>query len=169
MTEIILQHDDALAYVCRNWHPDPDKLFAKVLGVEWRGYEMLLGGKMVKMPRFVHVFDEEVPEIWDIRDCLKDIGHFNSCIGNMYTSGAQYIGYHHDKELRSDNIVSLTLGATRDFCLKNMLTKEVTKFKLNHGDLFVMQGSTNRIYKHSVPKRARVTDCRVVLVYRLLE
>eukprot|EP01129_Flabellula_baltica_P013772 TRINITY_DN6467_c0_g1_i1.p1 TRINITY_DN6467_c0_g1~~TRINITY_DN6467_c0_g1_i1.p1 ORF type:complete len:272 (-),score=51.66 TRINITY_DN6467_c0_g1_i1:14-790(-) len=89
------------------------------------------------------------------------------CWMNFYRDGNDYIGYHSDSELHvGDIIASLTLGATRRFCMRRKRENgKIVKsgppdyeIALPHGSLFVMDyNAGNIMYKHQVPK-TRVMD-----------
>lgn len=102
----------------------------------------------------------------------KEIGDeaFNFVLCNWYRDGRDNIGYHSDDEagIRLPLIVSVSLGATRDFLLKHKENKETTKVALKSGSVLVMAGDTQRNYKHSVPKRAGVTEPRLNLTFRVM-
>ena len=80
---------------------------------------------------------------------------FNSCLVGKFISPHDKIGYHSD---RSDGmgtnpfVGSVSLGKSREFLLKNVKTKQVTKLTLRHGDLLLMRDKSNTNYLHSVPK-----------------
>ncbi|CAD6568238.1 MAG: hypothetical protein CYPHOPRED_002441 [Cyphobasidiales sp. Tagirdzhanova-0007] len=84
-----------------------------------------------------------------LEDRLKT--NFNHCMLNRYDTGAVYIGSH------SDN-----LGAARDFVLshkKKPHDVEGEKYKkrwaLADGSLVLMQGSTQKYWKHEIPKQLK--------------
>ncbi|KAD0631048.1 hypothetical protein E3N88_43957 [Mikania micrantha] len=132
---------------------------------------------------------------WDDYPPLKEIleevhkafpgSHFNSLLINRYNSGNDYVGWHADDEkLYGPNpeIVSISFGCERDFCLKKKHQGEVVGdrprkraknnnvekhcFKLKHGSLLLMRGNTQRDWLHSVPKRAKAESARINLTFR---
>jgi len=96
---------------------------------------------------------------------------FNSVFCNLYQNGDNYIGWHADDEpgLASDLIASISLGATRDFKVRRNSDKATWTFPLGDGDLAVMYDDCQEKYKHSVPKRKKVTKPRINLTYRVYE
>ncbi|GME25405.1 Oxoglutarate/iron-dependent oxygenase [Neofusicoccum parvum] len=86
---------------------------------------------------------------------------FNVCLVNYYASGRDGIAYHSDNErfLGPDPaIASVSLGATRDFCLRRKPGPaggggRPLKLPLRSGDVVVMRGKTQANWLHSVPKR----------------
>ncbi|KAL1651436.1 hypothetical protein SLS58_000776 [Diplodia intermedia] len=97
---------------------------------------------------------------------------FNFCLVNYYASGDDSISYHSDDERflgQDPAIASLSLGATRDFCMKKKpppkgkaaegngksreLPEKPLKLPLGSGDMVLMRGATQAEWLHSVPKR----------------
>ena len=94
---------------------------------------------------------------------------FNFVLVNMYNDGEHCIGWHSDDEKDLDNdhvIASYTIGAERDFILKNKRTKETTTISLPHNSLLTMGGDTQKNYLHSVPKRKGCKEPRVNFTFR---
>ncbi|KAF3907811.1 hypothetical protein ABW21_db0209094 [Orbilia brochopaga] len=83
---------------------------------------------------------------------------FNFVLVNYYASSSDSISYHSDDETflgPNPTIASLSLGATRDFLMKHKTDKGQTlKLGLTNGELIVMKGATQRMWLHSIPKRA---------------
>lgn len=101
---------------------------------------------------------------------------FNSVLTNLYRDGNDKVGWHADDEPElglQPTIASLSLGATRKFCLKpkpqsfqaNNPSKRIDIF-LAHGDLLVMRGATQNNWLHTVPTETRVTTPRINLTFR---
>jgi hypothetical protein len=96
----------------------------------------------------------------------------NSCLINYYRNGADYVGYHSDKELKdySQTVYTVTLGTPRKFVLQHKTTKRKVTVIPQAGDLVVMTGRTQELWKHAVPK-VSVNRCdtgRISLTYRVL-
>jgi alkylated DNA repair dioxygenase AlkB len=94
----------------------------------------------------------------------------NFVLVNYYRDGASYLGYHSDDEtdlVSNTPIISISLGGSRDFHLKNIETGEVTKFKLQDRDGLIMFGDCQSRYKHAVPKRAHAQP-RLNLTFRTM-
>lgn len=93
---------------------------------------------------------------------------FNSCLGNLYRDGNDYVSMHADDEPElgpEPTIASLSLGASRKFQLRHPTAAPID-LMLDDGDLLVMSGPMQREWKHGVPKMARVTEPRVNLTFR---
>jgi alkylated DNA repair dioxygenase AlkB len=65
-------------------------------------------------------------------------------------------------------IASLSLGATRRFRLRHRRRKELepVAVDLESGSLLIMEGDTQRFWKHQVPKTKRVAEPRINLTFR---
>ena len=83
---------------------------------------------------------------------------------NYFRDGNDYIPYHRDNYGNLD-VISLSLGESRDFFLKKDDTKEVTKYTLDEGDLFYLSNEQNKLYTHSVPKRTKISNGRISIVF----
>jgi len=97
----------------------------------------------------------------------------NSCNANLYRTGAENVSWHCDDEPLFDAtgqdtlIVSLSLGATRSFCLRPKDDPfEETVLLLEDGDLCSMEGLCQKHYRHRVPPEEEVMDFRINLTWR---
>ena len=96
-----------------------------------------------------------------IHDRLKHIRtdfDFNSVLGNLYRDGNDAMGWHSDDEPElGENpcIASISLGASRDFLFKHRSRKGIgsIKIQLETGSLLIMEGATQKNWKHSIPRR----------------
>ena len=116
-------------------------------------------------------------ELATLRDQLtKATGiRYNSVLANYYRSGSDSMGAHSDNEPelgphRDDiRIASISLGARRRFVLSSRRRDgHRPVFELGAGDLLVMGGTTQRYYRHQVPKTARRVGKRLNLTFRLI-
>ena len=83
------------------------------------------------------------------------IPNINSCLLNKYRDGNDYIRPHHDTELtfgKYPTIIGLSIGHSRDIIFKNKINKDIFKFTLESGSLFIMAGSSQKYYTHEIPK-----------------
>lgn len=99
---------------------------------------------------------------------------FNSMLANLYRTGADGMGFHADKEPElgpEPVIASLSLGSARRFVLKPVrhLEAESLSVDLGNGDLLEMAGTTQRYWRHGVPKTTRVVAPRINLTFRFIE
>jgi alkylated DNA repair dioxygenase AlkB len=84
------------------------------------------------------------------------------------------MGMHRDAEpeLGPDPIVaSVSLGAARRFRLRHRRgpTHGKLDLVLESGSLLVMRGTTQRVYRHDLPKMAGLTAPRVNLTFRQVQ
>lgn len=95
---------------------------------------------------------------------------FNSCLLNLYRDGDDRMGWHADDEAENDHnvpIASLSLGATRDFCLRHRNDKTAQhKLALASGDLLIMHPGCQQQWMHGVPSRRRIRTARINLTFR---
>lgn len=93
---------------------------------------------------------------------------YNSCLLNLYHNGSQAIGWHADVEASEPNdfIASLSLGAARKFALKHKATGELRELTLEHGQVIVMRGETQRHWLHSLLKTKQSVGSRISLTFR---
>ena len=95
----------------------------------------------------------------------------NGVLVNCYRDGTESMGWHSDdeKEIESgSDIASVTLGASRDFFIRNKLTKEKTVLTLTGGDLLIMRWPMQQYWEHALPKRMRVKQTRINYTFRKL-
>ncbi len=96
---------------------------------------------------------------------------FNSCLLNLYHSGAEGMAWHSDaeKDLKKNGaIASLSFGAERKFGFKHKVSKESVFFKLEQGSLIVMKGTTQTHWLHRLPPTKKVTTPRINLTFRTI-
>ncbi|HAV54098.1 MAG TPA: alpha-ketoglutarate-dependent dioxygenase AlkB, partial [Aequorivita sp.] len=96
---------------------------------------------------------------------------FNSCLLNLYHSGAEGMGWHSDaeKDLKKNGaIASVSLGAERKFALKHKQTKETVSLNLEHGSLLLMKGTTQTHWLHRLPPTKKIHDPRINLTFRTI-
>ena len=94
---------------------------------------------------------------------------YNGVLVNVYNDGSDYIGVHSDKEVlgSTGGVVSLSLGQTRTFRIKNKLSKKKVKdVELTHGDICWMAGDFQEQFTHEIPKQLRRKGLRVSLTFR---
>ncbi len=97
---------------------------------------------------------------------------FNSVLINYYRDGHDSNGWHADDEPELGTnpvIASVSLGAARDFHLRHNHDKQLKySIALEHGSLLIMQGTTQRYWKHHIPKRAQA-EGRINLTFRTIK
>ena len=93
----------------------------------------------------------------------------NTVLGNLYRDGRDSMGWHrdHEPELGPDpHVVSLSLGASRDFDVRRDADRLTQRFALGHGDLILMGTESQTKWTHSIPKRLKIKKLRINLTFR---
>jgi len=102
----------------------------------------------------------------------------NACNINLYRDGHDSVGWHTDNEALFDAeacdacILSLSLGATRNFTVKKQEkwapngVGKPSVFPVAHGDICTMEGKFQKYYLHAVPKEPQVKAPRINLTWR---
>jgi alkylated DNA repair dioxygenase AlkB len=95
---------------------------------------------------------------------------FNTVLLNLYRSGQDAVGWHSDDEPELGEmpvIGSVSFGATRTFRLRHKKRKEQRiELELTHGSYLLMRGTTQRFWKHQVPRREDRVEPRINLTFR---
>lgn len=170
--------------------PEADRLLAALQALpDWRQERLTIFGRVVDAPRltawygdpgvryaYSGVVHEALPwpaEIRAVRDRLAAELHvvFDGVLANRYRDGRDSMGWHSDDERELGPrplIASISLGAQRRFLLRHRTRKDLSTIDLplEHGSLLVMQGDTQRHWRHSLPKTTRCRDERVNLTFR---
>lgn len=82
---------------------------------------------------------------------------------NLLKTGDNYVPYHADQY--PFKLMTVSLGATRDFYFKSNSTGIRTHYEMKHGDLMIFPEIMNRTHKHSVPVRKNVNQSRVSILF----
>jgi alkylated DNA repair dioxygenase AlkB len=94
---------------------------------------------------------------------------FNSILLNFYRSGQDSMGMHTDAEAElGENpvVATLSFGAEREFLLKHRWTQEALRYRLGHGSLLVMGGTSQHHWLHGLPKVEAAVGERISLTFR---
>jgi alkylated DNA repair dioxygenase AlkB len=97
---------------------------------------------------------------------------YNSCLLNLYHSGAEGMAWHSDGEAdlkEHGAIASLSFGAERKFAFKHKLSKQVVPLQLKPGSLLVMKGATQQHWLHRLPPTKKVSEARINLTFRTID
>ncbi len=154
----------------------------------WQDREILMFGKPVMQPRRVAwqgdpgknyrysgstwEADPWSPAVTRVRECLHStLGvRFNSVLLNLYRDGRDCMGWHRDdeKELGPDPVIaSVSLGVSRRFLFRELKNpKSKVELILHAGDLLLMEGSSQELWQHSLPRMLRIREPRVNLTFR---
>jgi alkylated DNA repair dioxygenase AlkB len=89
---------------------------------------------------------------------------------NLYRDGTDGVDWHADDEPEFGPmpvIASLSLGATRRFDLRRVDDHSIkVELDLHHGDLVIMSGTTQTLWRHRVPKTKKLVGERINLTFR---
>jgi alkylated DNA repair dioxygenase AlkB len=157
-------------------------------GVEWQSEEILMFGRRLPVPRLVAWHGDPdarytysgtaheplpwTPELLAIREQVVELTGvaFNAVLLNLYRDGRDGMGWHADDEpeLGCDPVIaSVSLGATRRFCLRHRRRKGVKlDLPLAHGSVLCMSGTTQHHWVHALPKTSAAVGERINLTYR---
>ena len=122
--------------------------------------------RIVAVPRLVahyswdDLLGEGVPTVLD--DMRAALSHrygvtFSSCGCNLYRDGRDSVAWHGDRiplEVDDPRVAIVSVGEPRKLLLRPVGGGASRRVDLGHGDLFVMGGSSQRTWQHSVPKVA---------------
>jgi alkylated DNA repair dioxygenase AlkB len=158
--------------------------------VQWQQEEIVIFGQRRQVPRlvawhgdagasYVYSGTDHRPEPWTpvlarIRDRVQALtgAPFNAVLLNLYRDGRDGMGWHADDEPelgRDPVIASLSLGATRRFCLRHRRRKDLKlDLPLPHGSLLCMSGATQHHWVHALPKTRLPVAERINLTFRLV-
>lgn len=171
---------------------EADGLFTELRRrIDWQQEEIEIFGARRLVPRLVawhgdsaahytysgtaHVPRPWTPDLQQIRERVHQLSgaRFNAVLLNLYRDGRDGMGWHSDDEPAlgpAPVIGSVSLGATRRFCLRHRRRKHLKlDLSLAHGSLLLMAGSTQRHWVHAVPKTSRPVGERINLTFRLLQ
>ena len=121
-------------------------------------------------------FDETIVNLIDkIQNYIKTIPDIqipmiNSCLINKYPTGDNFIAPHRDSPISfglEPTILGLSIGTTRTIEFERV-DKNKTKnfsFELESGSLFIMAGSSQNCFTHSINK-SETQDVRYSLTFR---
>lgn len=157
--------------------------------VLWKQESMNMYGKRIDFPRLTSWYgDNDKPysfsgitlnpnpwskELIDIKNKIEpeSNANFNSVLLNRYRTGSDSISWHTDaeKELgRNPVIASVNFGATRNFQLRHIETKEKIDIDLTHGCLLIMLGELQHYWQHQIPKTTKPVNERINLTFRVI-
>jgi alkylated DNA repair dioxygenase AlkB len=175
------------------WFLDPTAagrvLASLLIDVHWEARAIRLFGREVMQPRLVSfVGDPDAaytysgvrnePRSWTseltaLRERLDAVHalSFNAVLCNLYRDGRDAMGMHSDAEpeLGPEPVVaSISLGATRRFQLRHKRGAAHGKLDLDlrSGSLLIMRGTTQRHYRHGVPRVPGLAEPRINLTFR---
>jgi alkylated DNA repair dioxygenase AlkB len=113
--------------------------------------------------------EEATPTVAHANSSVSKTG-YNAVLCNLYRDGNDSVGRHADAEPEMGPVIaSVSLGAERLFRLwRNDGTVAFSEW-LPHGCLLIMAGTTQKNFRHEVPKEPEVTKPRINLTFRRIE
>jgi alkylated DNA repair dioxygenase AlkB len=187
--------EGAEVWYCDNYFSE-HKLWYELINdsVNWENFPVKMMGKIMDQPRlsfymaddnkhpYKYAGFDRIPNKWTIgvNEIKKELNNMilnfnpkhpdlNAVLGNKYEDGTRYISEHSDDEkdlVKNAYIISVSLGAKRDFIFKNKHTGEKITIQLEPGSVLLMGGECQKNWKHSLPKRLKVKDARINLTFR---
>jgi alkylated DNA repair dioxygenase AlkB len=112
-----------------------------------------------------------LPELAAIKETVEAVAgtSFNSLLLNRYRDGRDSIGFHTDAEPElgpNPVVATVSFGAEREFLLRHKRTRETIRYRLAHGSLLVVGGSSQHHWLHSLPKTDTTVGERISLTFR---
>ena len=190
--ETLIDADGAFVLVIRGWlsKEQADTIMGDVTAVTINQYPITMYGKMVMQPRLNYAcgdvaegkshqysggtipMNQWIPSVREVRDRIARESDLkpDSCLVNGYRDNNDYIGLHSDNEVKDQHstVFTVSLGASRRFLFQRKSDKFEIECYLHHGDLVLMTGNTQKLWKHSLPKEKSITGPRYSLTFRLL-
>jgi alkylated DNA repair dioxygenase AlkB len=158
--------------------------------VAWRQDHLKMFGNLIPVPRLEswvadegldytysgihHEPDPWIDELVELRDLSSSHAEtrFNSVLCNLYRDGSDGVDWHADDEPEFGPmpvIASWSLGATRRFDLRRVDDHSIkVELELHHGDLVIMSGTTQTLWRHRVPKTKKPVGERINLTFRMV-
>lgn len=180
----------ALLHVWQEVLPAADTIFQRLLlETPWQQPTLTLYGRTNPLPRLQSwhgdaayrysgkIFQPEpwTPTLQQLREIAETLTQhsYNSVLLNLYRHGKDHLGWHADNEPELGNtpwIASLSLGAERDFCLRQRGQRQ-QRFclPLPHNSLVLMTPLVQQQWQHAIPVRQRVTLPRINLTFRHIQ
>ena len=157
-----------------NWQNDKAILFGKRIitkrKVAWYG-DKAFSYTYSKTTKSALPWTKELLELKKMIE-QKTGESFNSCLLNLYHSGAEGMAWHSDgeKDLKKNGtIASLSFGAERKFAFKHKTSKQKVDLLLNKGSLLLMKGETQSNWLHRLPPTKKVNSPRINLTFRTID
>jgi alkylated DNA repair dioxygenase AlkB len=173
--------NDAWVELHRDWVRGSDQLFERLMKtVPWKAERRRMYERTLDVPRPVSFYGagEALPDpaLDTMRRTLST--HYQREMGEpfctaglcLYRDGRDSVAWHGDRIGRSraeDTMVAIvSLGMPRRFLLRPRGGGRSRRFELGRGDLFIMGGSCQRTWEHSVPKVAHANGPRMSVQFR---
>lgn len=164
-----------------------DQLFDRLINREdWYQPDITIHGKQVQVPRLVawegdagisygysglvHRTSGWSQELLALRNQVQEsTGHpFNYALLNLYRDGQDAMGWHRDNEVELGEhpmVASVSLGAEREFQLREERGAPLHRLTLEHGSLLLMPGKV----MHHLPRCKTVSTPRINISLRCVK
>ena len=168
---------------------EADKLFEELRkDLAWTQHEVVLFGRRVLSPRlsawygdpdasYAYSGHRYAPLPWTpvlsvvrLRIEAALDRRFNGVLANLYRDGRDGMGWHSDNERElgpEPAIASASFGAARRFVLRHR-SGQRQELLLENGSLLLMAGTSQRFWRHALPKTAKPCGPRLNLTFRLV-
>jgi len=173
--------NDAWVELHRDWVRGSDQLFERLMEtVPWKAERRRMYERTLDVPRLVSFFGagEPLPDpaLDTMRRTLsteyqRELGEPFRTVGLcLYRDGRDSVAWHGDRiglRRTEDTMVAIvSLGVPRRFLLRPRGGGRSRQFELGRGDLFIMGGSCQRTWEHSVPKVTHANGPRMSVQFR---
>jgi len=160
------------------------------LSIAWEQREIQVPGKTVPLPRLTAWYGEIdkvyrysgmthnplpwTPTLEVIKQSVESAAglQFNSVLLNLYRNEQDSVSWHSDDEPElGENpvIASVSFGASRLFQFKHRHDSKLRQaVELTSGSLLLMRGTTQKFWKHQIPKVKEPCGARINLTFRVI-
>lgn len=172
--ERIRLDDDAWVDHQPGWVAGHDTLFSDLLdSTVWSRHERPMYDRIVAVPRLIGEIPPNMaphPVLERFRAALSE--RYQADLDRtglaLYRDGADSVAWHgdtHGRATRHALVATVSLGEPRRFLLREASGGPSRSLLLGHGDLVVMGGSSQRTWRHAVPKTAHAGP-RICVMFR---
>lgn len=146
-----------------NWLPGADQWLDQLRGdLTWQASERPMYDRIVDVPRLTAHFERETEDLPCSLESLTALfdrhygRHFSRVGCNWYRDGRDSVAWHADRVRRpGDTIVAIvSVGERRPFAIRPAEGGSSQRWTLGDGDLFVLGGTFQALWQHTVPKVA---------------
>lgn len=161
------------------------------LSIAWEQREIRVPGKTIPIPRLTAWYGDSgkvysysgmthnphcwTPSLTTIKARVEAVAtiQFNSVLLNLYRNEQDSVSWHSDDEPElGENpvIASISFGAPRLFQFKHRHDSKLRHAaQLTSGSLLLMRGTTQKFWKHQIPKAKEPCGARINLTFRVIE
>ena len=156
----------------------------------WEQREIHVPGKTVPLPRLTAWYGDSgktyrysgmthdphpwTPSLTTIKERVEAVANmqFNSALLNLYRNEQDSVSWHSDDEPElgpNPVIASVSFGAPRLFQFKHKHDSKLRRdTELTSGSLLLMRGTTQKFWKHQIPKAKEPCGARINLTFRVI-